>query len=232
MKGWIKLHRAFLEWEWFDRPEMVQIYLYLILKANRSAKQWEGITIQPGQLVTSVKSISKDTNLSAQTVRTCLNRLKSTSEITSESTNRYTIVTICKYGDYQEEENAANKHSNDQANKQATNKQQTTNKQLTTNKNNKNQKNKESNSKELQKKEEKFLSELSNYSEKYSAEMIKEFALYWTQMKTKTKMLFEAQPAFDISKRLATWAGRSKTKQFKSQHPATEQLKEKDYAEF
>ena len=32
--GWIRLHKRFLQWEWLDKPEMVQLFLYLLLKAN------------------------------------------------------------------------------------------------------------------------------------------------------------------------------------------------------
>lgn len=138
MKGWVKIHRSFLTWEWFDKPEMVQLFVYLLLKANHDAKEWHGIVIERGQIVTSVARIAAETRLSAQVVRTCINRLKSTNEITSTSTNKYTIITICKYDTYQESEADANEQSNEQINEQLTNEQQTNNNQLTTNKNVKN----------------------------------------------------------------------------------------------
>ena len=60
------------------------------------------------------------TGLSVQNVRTSLNKLKSTHEITSKTTNKYTYITINNFNDYQETTN------------KLTNNQQTTNKQLTT----------------------------------------------------------------------------------------------------
>lgn len=138
MKGWVKIHRSFLTWEWFDKPEMVQLFVYLLLKANHDAKEWHGIVIERGQIVTSVARIAAETRLSAQVVRTCINRLKSTNEITSTSTNKYTIITICKYDAYQESEVDANEQNNEQIDEQLTNEQQTNNNQLTTNKNVKN----------------------------------------------------------------------------------------------
>jgi hypothetical protein len=96
------------------------------------------MTIERGQIVTSVAKIAQETRLSTQTVRTCINRLKSTNEITSEATSKYTLITISKYDTYQDGEDDANKVTNEVDNNRVTNEQQPTNKQLTTNKNDKN----------------------------------------------------------------------------------------------
>ena len=143
--GWIKLHRKFLEWEWFDKPEMVQLFIFLLLSANHADNDWRGMTIKRGQLVTSYASIKEKTGLSVQTIRTCIRRLKSTSELTSKVTSQFTIITICNYDSYQQTENATNKPINKRTNKPLTSNQQAANKQSTTNKNEKNDKNERSN---------------------------------------------------------------------------------------
>ena len=125
MVGWIKIHRSFLDWEWFDKPEMVQLFVYLILKANHDDKEWHGMTIERGQIVTSVAKIAQDTRLSARIVRTCLERLKSTNEVTIETTSKYTIVTVSKYDIYQDVENESDKVNDKVTDKQTTNKRQT-----------------------------------------------------------------------------------------------------------
>lgn len=141
MRGWVKIHRSFLTWEWFDTPEMVQLFIYLLLQANHDAKEWHGITIERGQIVTSIARIAQDTRLSPRSVRTCLNRLKATNEVTIESTSQYTIVTISKYDTYQDADETSDK-ANDKANdKRVTNERQTSDNQTTTNKNDKNYKN-------------------------------------------------------------------------------------------
>lgn len=132
MSGWIKIHRKFLDWEWFNKSEAVHLFMYLILKANHKDGQWQGIDIKKGQFVTSYGKISADTGISLQTIRTLLKKFENTNEINIQTTNKYSIVTICKYECYQQE--------NEDTNKQVTNKQQTTNNQLTTNKNDKNNK--------------------------------------------------------------------------------------------
>jgi uncharacterized phage protein (TIGR02220 family) len=132
MIGWIKLHRQFLNWEWFNKSEAVHLFMYLLLKANHKDGNWQGIDIKKGQFITSYGKISNDTGISVQTIRTLLKKLENTNEINTQTTNKYTVITICKYADYQSEES--------ETNTQLTNNQQTTNNQLTTNNNNKNNK--------------------------------------------------------------------------------------------
>ena len=136
MEGWLKLHRKFLEWEWFYIDEMVKLFIFLLLSANYEDKKWQGIEIKKGQFITGRKSLSESTKISEQTIRTCLERLKLTNEITIESTSKYSIITICKYNDYQIIKNATNQ----QTNQQLTSDQPATNQQLTTTKERKKEK--------------------------------------------------------------------------------------------
>lgn len=102
MKGWIKIHRNLINWEWFDYPEMLKLWLYLLMMANTDdGYKWHGIALERGQLVTSLPELEKKTGFTVQQIRTCLKRLCSTGEITVESTNKYRIITICSYRDYQ-----------------------------------------------------------------------------------------------------------------------------------
>ena len=132
MSGWIRIHRKFLDWEWFNKSEAVHLFMYLVLKANHKDGQWQGIDVKRGQFITSFGKVSTDTGISLQTIRTLLKKFEKTNEINIQTTNKFTIVTICKYECYQQE--------NEPTNTQLTNKQQTTNNQLTTNKNDKNNK--------------------------------------------------------------------------------------------
>jgi hypothetical protein len=102
--GFITLHRKFLQWEWFDDGEMVRFWIFLLLKANWQQKQWHGILIPRGSFVSSLSHLARDSHRSEQAIRTMCQRLKSTGELTSKSTNRYTIYTIVKYEEYQSEE--------------------------------------------------------------------------------------------------------------------------------
>jgi hypothetical protein len=137
MDGWIKLHRQFINWEWYDLSEMVHLFVHLLLKANHKDGEWRGIKLNRGQLITGLNQLNKETKISIQTIRSCLKKLEKTGEINRETNNRFSLITICNYDSYNNEEQPTNK----QGNNQPTSNQQATNKQPTTNKNDKNDKN-------------------------------------------------------------------------------------------
>lgn len=130
MTGFVYLHRSILDSEWFADYKTNHLFIYCILRANHERTFWKGIQLQRGQFLTSYKNLSENTGLTVQQIRTSIKKLKSTSNITSKTTNKYQIITITNYDLYQ--------GINKQPNKQVTNKQQTSNKQVTTdNKHNK-----------------------------------------------------------------------------------------------
>ncbi len=133
MIGWIKIHRKFLDWEWFNKSEAVHLFIYMLIKANHKDAKWQGNDVKRGQFISSLGNISNATGISIQQIRTILKKLEKTNEIEVKSTSQFTIVTICKYECYQDEEETTNKP--------LTNDQQTTNKRSTTNKNDKKEKN-------------------------------------------------------------------------------------------
>ena len=103
-KGWIKIHRRLLDWEWYSDTNMVRLFLHLLLKANSSDRRWQGREVPRGSLVTSRATLQAETGLSQKTIRTCLARLIATGEIEVEATNRFSIITICNFDNYQESE--------------------------------------------------------------------------------------------------------------------------------
>lgn len=111
MVGWIKLHRKFSEWEWYNKSEMVHLFIHLLVTANFEKKSWQGITVLRGQVVTGRKELSVKTGISEQSLRTCLKRLENTGEILIKSTSNYSIITVCNYESYQSEEKEINQPS-------------------------------------------------------------------------------------------------------------------------
>jgi hypothetical protein len=56
-----------------------------------------------------------------------------------------------------------------------------------------------------------FVSEVWSFKDKYPDDMLKKFCDYWTEKnKSGSKMRFELQETFEISKRLATWFNKDK----------------------
>lgn len=128
MEGWIKLHYKLLDWEWHDDPAMISLWVHLLLLANFEDKRWHDIIVKRGQFVTSLVNLQLRTGLSIRQIRTCLSRLQDCNQIECETTNKYTIVTICNFEDYQVKQ-LGERQTND---KQTTSKRQTNDKPTTT----------------------------------------------------------------------------------------------------
>jgi hypothetical protein len=134
--GWIKTYRQLVDWEWYRNSNMVHLFIHLILKANHKPKKYMGKVIERGQLITGRKLLSAETGISEQSVRTCLQRLAKSKELTIKTTNKNSLITIIKYDYYQSDDKI-----NQPTNQQSTNNQPTINQQSTTNKNDKKEKN-------------------------------------------------------------------------------------------
>lgn len=145
MSGWIKLHYKIADWEWYKDTNTMRLFLHILLKANYTAKRWQGLDILPGQFVTSRETLAFETGLSEQQIRTSLNKLKSTSEITSTTTSKYTLITVSNWIEYQQ--------GNQPINQQSTSNQPADNQQVTTTKEYKKEIKKEDNNIELLSKE-------------------------------------------------------------------------------
>ncbi|MBR0161925.1 MAG: hypothetical protein IJQ02_11680 [Oscillospiraceae bacterium] len=99
--AWLKLYYKMLDWRWLKYPKTFQIFVILLLLANIDDYGFENTVIHRGQLATSYDSLSRISGQSVQSVRTALDHLKSTGEITTESNSRFTVITITKYDQYQ-----------------------------------------------------------------------------------------------------------------------------------
>ena len=124
-KGFILLHRKIIkEWEWYSNTNDTRLWIHCLLRANWEDSWFEGILIERGSFATSYKSLANETGLTVQQVRTSLNHLKSTHNITMVTNKQFSIISIKNYDKYQPDNTAINKRP--------TNDQQTTNKRLTT----------------------------------------------------------------------------------------------------
>ncbi|MBP5220409.1 MAG: hypothetical protein J6034_06880 [Bacteroidaceae bacterium] len=122
-EGWVKLFRKFTEWGWYGDTTVKVLFLHLLLTANYEDKEWRGKVIKRGQVVVGRKALAETLRLSEQNIRTALDKLESTHEISRQATNKFTIITICKYDTYQTDEES----NQPTTNQQLTNNQPTTN---------------------------------------------------------------------------------------------------------
>ena len=125
MEGWIKIHRKILNWEWYDDINTKVLFFHLLLTANHQDKKWRGKIILRGQRLTSLQHLADETHLTVKQVRVALDKLKKTNEVTTKGTNKYTLVTIEKYSDYQINENENGKQNSTQEDKRRANGGQT-----------------------------------------------------------------------------------------------------------
>ena len=121
---YIKLFRKMLNWEWYTDVNTKVLFLHCLLKANWKDGSWHGHKYKRGQFITSLKSLAKETGLTIQQVRTALDHLKSTGELTSTEYPKFRIITVVSYDSFQ----SINKQINNKVTSKSTGNQQATNK--------------------------------------------------------------------------------------------------------
>jgi hypothetical protein len=99
--GWIKIHRKMLDWEWFLDEKTFHLFLYFLLTVNVEQKKWQRVLVNPGQKITSYQHLSDETGLSVRSIRTSISKLKTTGELTYQTTSKYGLVTILNWKKYQ-----------------------------------------------------------------------------------------------------------------------------------
>lgn len=97
----IKMDRNLLRWRWYQDANTMRVFLHLILTANITDHDFEKITIHRGEVATSITSISNSLKISIQSVRTALEHLKLTGEITCRRYPHYQVISIVEYSRYQ-----------------------------------------------------------------------------------------------------------------------------------
>lgn len=193
--GFLKLKRTILEWEWYQDNNTFRVMIHLLLKSNYTVKQWQGNTINPGELITSIGNLSKELCLTENVIRTCLSKLKKTNYITTQGTNKFTMVKINKSTIYDGTIIA----NNTQVDDLLTQKSQANHKQITTtNKVKKEEDNKES--------IENFKNQIFQFSSLYSQEHLNGFYEYYDTINKQTgRRKFEENNYWNLEDRLKNW---------------------------
>ena len=108
-KEFIKVYRKLMQWEWYTDINTKALFIHCLLRANWKAGEWRGVHFDAGEFITSLPSLSEETGLSVRQVRTSLERLKTTGELTDRTTDTVTgkklskcrIVTVTNWDNYQ-----------------------------------------------------------------------------------------------------------------------------------
>lgn len=99
--GFIKIYRSIKDWGWWSDLNTFRLFVVLLINANWKDKKWRGRKIKRGQLWTSLDTLVEESGLSKMQVRTSLDKLISTHEITRKVTHSGQLITIVNYDFYQ-----------------------------------------------------------------------------------------------------------------------------------
>jgi len=132
MNGWIRLDRAIQDNFLWQEPEALKLWLYLLMAASLTDKatafNGQMLNIKRGQLVFGLNAASARLNISIRRLRKYLNWFESDDMIDKQITNKFSIISITNYSQYQD----AGKQPSSKS--QATAKQTSTTIQVTSNK--------------------------------------------------------------------------------------------------
>ncbi len=205
MRGWISLHRKIL-----DNPILkaskeysrLEAFIWLLLRANhKEGKCVIGSTlykVDKGEMITSQTKLMKQFKWSKSKLINFLNLLQDDDMIIVKTEPKLTRITILNYCTYQDSQ--TNK-------KPIANQEQSVGKPKKVTNNNVN---KDNNVNNLKDRESKFINNVCAEGLKHTPmlepDIINAFTDYWTEPnKSNTKMKFELQQTFDISRRLKRW---------------------------
>lgn len=130
--GFIVIQRKLLEWEWHDDPNTLALWIHILLITNWKPNRWHGIEIPRGSCLRSLGTLSEETGMTVQNIRTAITHLKSTGEITTKSTRYGLLINVINYAKYQYIPVEGNTVSNTIPNNELTGNQHGTNTELTT----------------------------------------------------------------------------------------------------
>ena len=80
----------------------MRVFIHLLLKANVEDKFYQGIPVRRGEILTGYPALAEELCMSIQNVRTAINHLKSTGEITVNLYPKGSLIVIENYEKYQD----------------------------------------------------------------------------------------------------------------------------------
>ena len=97
----IKLDRNIQKWRWYKDGNTMRVFIDLLLNANIADHDFMSITVHRGEVATSLLTISDHLNLTVRNVRTALNHLKVTREVTITRHSKFLLIRVENYEKYQ-----------------------------------------------------------------------------------------------------------------------------------
>ena len=105
LNGYIKLFRKLIRWGWYQDSVVKDLFLHCLICASYKDFEWMGMELKAGQFITGRKKLAEELGFSEQQIRTAISKLESTGEISIFSTNKYSIITVTNWENYQGDSN-------------------------------------------------------------------------------------------------------------------------------
>jgi hypothetical protein len=139
MEGWVKIYRQILESEIFANSKALKIFIWLILKANIKTrfiplKIGAGdstVKIEYAQLLFGRFKAEEELGIDGSTIYEWLKKMEEMQMIKIQSSNHYSIITICNFEHYQDINNSRVTAEQQPSNSRATAEQQPSNSRAT-----------------------------------------------------------------------------------------------------
>lgn len=144
--GWIKLYRKITDSPVFDNPKLLKTWIWCLCKAAHSERNVvigkQIVHLEAGQFIFGRRSAAEKLNINERTVYDYIHILQDLHMIRINSNNKFSVITIEKWCEYQQGSEDCQQQTTQQTTQQSTQQttQQTTHKQEC-NKNVKNVKN-------------------------------------------------------------------------------------------
>ena len=99
--GYVKLFRQIINNEQYKDPICMHLLVHLIITANNRPSKFLGESLPAGARVCTLPVLAQVTGLSIQQIRTQLRKLVLTGTLTDKSTNKFRVITLKKYVNFQ-----------------------------------------------------------------------------------------------------------------------------------
>jgi len=111
--GYLKMARILKDSAVFNNEKWLKVWIWCLIKANHQptnvpVQTGRGTTVvklQRGQFIFGRKKAAKDLNMKPSTVRNILEKLKNLRNLDTQPDTHFTIITICNYDFYQDDDN-------------------------------------------------------------------------------------------------------------------------------
>lgn len=95
--GFVKISDDLPSWAWYGDNNTLLVYIRLLLGAVWHETEYQNVTLQRGQIATTLPKIAKENGITERQARTILERLKSTGKVSVKITSKFSIITLENY---------------------------------------------------------------------------------------------------------------------------------------